>query len=126
MVNKVILIGNIGQDPELRQTTSGTAVCNFRMATHERIYGSKEEKTEWHRIVVFGAQADIVAKYQKKGKLVYVEGRIQTRKWEDNEGKARYTTEIVAKDVKFLSKADGSNETPPADNTPPTEDDVPF
>src|SRR5512137_1288617 len=98
-VNKVILIGNLGADPEIRYTSNGTAVANFRLATTERCNnptGEKEERTEWHRIVAFGKLGEICGEYLGKGKQVYIEGRIQTRTWEDKDGKQRTTTEIIA------------------------------
>lgn len=104
-VNKAIIIGRLGVDPELRQTQSGSAVCNLRIATSENWTdqsGEKQERTEWHRVTVFGRQAENCKEYLEKGRLVYVEGRIQTRKWEDKEGNDRYTTEIVAHSVQFL------------------------
>ena len=136
MVNKVILIGNLGADPEVRYSQSGTAVANFRIATTEtwKKEGEKEELTEWHRIVTFGRLAEICGEYLSKGSKVYIEGRIQTRKWEDRDGNPRYTTEIVAREMKMLSPrgANGSgqggsrNEEPPMPDVPPMEDDVPF
>lgn len=100
-VNKAILIGRLGRDPESRVTASGMSVVNFTMATTERYKG--EERTEWHRIVVFGKLADICNQYLSKGKQVYIEGRIQTREWEDKEGNKRQTTEIVANEMRMLS-----------------------
>ena len=103
-VNKAILVGNLGNDPELRQTGSGMAVCNFRIATSEKY--KDEERTEWHRIVTFGKLADICGQYLKKGRQVYIEGRIQTREWE-KDGEKKYTTEIVANQMQMLgSKGD--------------------
>lgn len=105
-VNKVILVGNLGKDPELRTTSSGSSVCNFSIATTERWKnnesGNLEERTEWHNIVVWGRQAENCNQYLTKGSPVFIEGRLQTRSWEDKEGKKRYTTEIVALTVKFL------------------------
>jgi single-strand DNA-binding protein len=136
MVNKVILIGNLGADPEVRYTQNGTAVANFRVATTEtwKKEGEKEELTEWHRIVTFGRLAEICGEYLSKGSKVYIEGRIQTRKWDDRDGNTRYTTEIVAREMKMLSPrgAAGENqgryreEEPPLPDVPPMEDDVPF
>ncbi|MBE9520793.1 MAG: single-stranded DNA-binding protein [Proteobacteria bacterium] len=137
MVNKVILIGNLGADPEVRYTQNGTAVANFRIATTEtwKKDGEKEEQTEWHRIVTFARLAEICGEYLSKGSRVYIEGRIQTRKWEDRDGNPRYTTEIVAREMKMLSargaaeggQAGGSRpEEPPLPDVPPMEDDVPF
>ena len=109
-VNKAIIVGNLGADPEVRYTQSGTAVANMRIATNERWKdksGEKKERTEWHRIVVFGNQAENCGKYLSKGRQVYVEGRIQTNEWEDRDGNTRYTTEIVAQTVQFLSGGNG-------------------
>ncbi len=105
-LNKAIVIGNLGKDPEIRYTAGGQAVANMTIATNERWTdkeGAKQERTEWHRIVVWGRQAENCNQYLKKGRQVYVEGRIQTREWEDKEGQKRYTTEIVASNVLFLS-----------------------
>jgi len=136
MVNKVILIGNLGADPEVRYTQSGTAVANFRIATTEtwKKDGEKEEQTEWHRIVTFARLAEICGEYLSKGSKVYIEGRIQTRKWEDRDGNPRYTTEIVAREMKMLSprgageggQTGGFKEEPPLPDVPPMGDDVPF
>ena len=108
-VNKVILIGNLGRDPELRYTTSGTPVANFTMATTDRwkdpSSGERKERTEWHRIVVWAKQAEIVNESLHKGKQVYVEGSLQTREWTDREGNKRYTTEVRAQRVQMLGKA---------------------
>jgi single-strand DNA-binding protein len=104
-VNKVILVGNLGSDPEVRFLPSGQAVGNFNIATTEKWAGkdgNPGEKTEWHRIVVFGKQAENCKEYLKKGRQVYVEGRLQTREWDDKEGQKRKTTEIVANTVQFL------------------------
>ncbi len=105
-LNKVILIGNLGADPELRYTPSGRAVVNFRMATTRHWNtqdGERREETEWHRIVAFSKLAEICGQYLKKGAPVYVEGRLQTRSWEDQNGMKRYTTEIVANEMQMLS-----------------------
>ena len=105
-INKAIIIGNLGDDPELRYTESNTAVTTLSVATHERWKdksGEPQERTEWHRVVVFGRQAENCNQYLKKGRSVYIEGRIQTRKWEDKDGNPRYTTEIVAQTVQFLA-----------------------
>jgi len=136
MVNKVILIGNLGADPEVRYTQNGTAVANFRLATTEtwKKEGEREEQTEWHRVVTFGRLAEICGEYLSKGSKVYIEGRIQTRKWEDRDGNPRYTTEIVAREMKMLSPKGGEEgqgaayreEEPPLPDVPPMEDDVPF
>ena len=105
-VNKVIVLGNLGADPELRYTQGGSPVCNMRIATNERWRdkdGAQQERTEWHQIVVWGKQAENCEKYLKKGRSAYVEGRLQTRDWEDKDGNKRYTTEIVAQTVQFMS-----------------------
>ena len=105
-LNKVMLIGRLGKDPELRQSNSGTSVVNFTMATSERYkeQGATEwtEKTEWHRCVCFGSRAEVIAKYLKKGSPVYVEGGLQTRSWDDKDGQKKYSTEIVVRDFQFL------------------------
>ena len=110
-VNKVILIGNLGADPELRQTTGGKSVCDIRMATSEKWkdkQGEAQEKTEWHRVIFWGKPAEIINQYCTKGQKLYIEGRIQTRTWDDKEGNKRYTTEIVGHDFMFLgTKGDG-------------------
>lgn len=109
-VNKAILIGNLGQDPELRNTASGTPVCTLRIATTERRKGADgqwADQTEWHSVVTFGRTAENVHKYCRKGRQIYVEGRIQTRKWQDKEGRDRYSTEIVADDIRFLGGGGG-------------------
>ena len=137
-VNKAILIGNLGSDPELRHTQSGTAVCNLRLATNETWTdrdGQKQERTEWHSIVVFGRQAETCDQYLQKGRQVYVEGRIQTRDWEDNDGHKRYTTEIVAHTVQFLQGGQsgasydssyGQSDSSQGFNSSFEEDDIPF
>ena len=104
-LNRVMLIGNLGGDPEMRYTQNNQSVCNFRMATTDvwnDKSGQKQERTEWHRIVVWGRQAEACANFLKKGRSCYVEGRIQTREWEDKDGTKRYTTEVVAERVQFL------------------------
>lgn len=104
-LNKVMLIGNLGNDPDLRFTQGGSAVANFNLATNEKWTdksGQAQEKTEWHRIVVWGKQAENCGKFLKKGRSIYIEGRLQTREWEDKDGKKRYTTEIKADNVQFL------------------------
>jgi len=135
MVNKVILIGNLGADPEVRYTQNGTAVANFRVATTEtwKKEGTKEELTEWHRVVAFARLAEICGEYLAKGSKVYIEGRLQTRKWEDRDGNARYTTEVVAREMKMLSpRGEGGGSGTAADEEPPfyeqsvMGDDVPF
>ena len=133
MINKAILIGNLGADPEVRYTQSGAAVANFNLATTETWTkdGKKEEKTEWHRIVAFARLGEICGEYLSKGSRVYIEGRIQTRQWDDKDGNKRYTTEIVAREMKMLSSkganAGGSNqEDQPPLPEPSMGDDVPF
>jgi single-strand DNA-binding protein len=128
MLNKVMLIGNLGKDPELRYTASGQAVCDFNVATSETFTdreGQRQERTEWHRIVVWGKQAETCKRYLSKGRKVFVEGRLQTREWEDKGGGKRYTTEVVAQNVRFLdSKGAGGGggfDEPP----PPTDDYAP-
>ena len=110
-VNKAIIVGNLGSDPELRHTNSGTSVCNFSVATNRKYKdgsGEYQEETEWHRIVVFGKTADNCSRYLSKGRQVYVEGRLQTREWTDKQGNTRKSTEIVAFKVDFLrSQGDG-------------------
>lgn len=105
-VNKVILLGRLGQDPELKYTPSGSSVCNFSMATTEswsdKQTGQKQEKTEWHRIVVWGKLAELCNQYLSKGRQAFVEGRIQTRSWDDKDGQKRYSTEILANTVQFI------------------------
>ncbi|MBY5985840.1 single-stranded DNA-binding protein [Halomonas denitrificans] len=105
-VNKVILIGNLGQDPEVRFTPSGTAVANLNLATTDtwmdRQSGQRQERTEWHRVVMFNKLAEISQQYLKKGSKLYIEGRLQTRKWQDQNGQDRYSTEIVASDMQML------------------------
>ncbi|MBD66452.1 MAG: single-stranded DNA-binding protein [Halobacteriovoraceae bacterium] len=105
-VNKVILLGRLGQDPELKYTPSGAAVCNFSLATSEswndKNSGQKQERTEWHRVVVWGKLAELCNQYLSKGRQAFVEGRLQTRSWEDKSGQKRYTTEINATTVQFI------------------------
>lgn len=105
-VNKVILVGNLGQEPDIKYMPSGQAVCNVSIATTEswkdKTSGEKVEKTEWHRVVLFGKQAEIAGEYLHKGKQVYIEGRLRTNKWQDQSGADRYTTEIVARDMQML------------------------
>ncbi len=137
MVNKVILIGNLGADPEMRFTQSGTAVANFRMATSERFKdqsGEWQERTEWHRVVFFGRTAEVCGEYLTKGRPVYVEGRLQTRSWDDKDGNSRYSNEVVGLEMKMLGqRGDGGSPRPkpsrPASPPEPQddfEDDIPF
>jgi single-strand DNA-binding protein len=140
-INKVILIGRLGKDPEMRFTPSGKAVTNFTMATSEYWNdqgGDRQERTEWHRIVTWGKLAENCAKLLSKGKQVYVEGRIQTRQWDDRDGNKRYTTEIVASTMQILSPGeggggdksmnDGGSDLGSGDSIPGSQefDDVPF
>lgn len=112
-LNKVILIGNLGRDPETRYAPSGDAICNVTIATTEtwkdKQSGEKKEQTEWHRVVFFGRLAEIAAQYLRKGSQVYVEGRLQTRKWQDKDGQDRYTTEIRADEMKMLGSRSGGD-----------------
>jgi len=112
MINKVILIGNLGGDPEVRYAGSGTAVCNFTMATSRKFKdknGEQQEQTEWHRIVTFGRTAEICGEYLKKGRQIYIEGRLQTRKWQDKDGNDRWTTEVVADSMQMLGSRPGAD-----------------
>lgn len=110
-VNKVILVGNLGKDPEVRYSPNGSAVANITLATSEqwkdRNTGEQQEKTEWHRIVFFNRLAEIVGEYLKKGSQVYVEGKLQTRKWQGQDGQDRYTTEVVANEMQMLGSRQG-------------------
>jgi single-strand DNA-binding protein len=136
-VNKVILVGNLGTDPELRYTPSGKAVANFSLATNEQWTnkdGEKEERTEWHRIVAWGRLGEICGEYLSKGSQVYIEGKIQTRPWEDRDGNKRYTTEVIAQTMQMLggiSRKEGEASSP--EERHPVEepisipdDDIPF
>jgi single-strand DNA-binding protein len=148
-VNKVILIGNLGRDPELRYTPGGQPVANFSIATNEswtkKDGSGREERTEWHRIVAWGRTADLCAQYLAKGRTVYIEGRLQTREWENKEGQKQRSTEIVANTVQFIGGAAGGGagaggSAPrggqgggaPAgggggfDGPPPADDEIPF
>ena len=110
-VNKVILVGNLGRDPEVRYTAGGSAVANLRIATSEqwrdKQTGEKKENTEWHSVVLFGKLGEIAGEYLKTGRTVYIEGRLQTRKWQDKDGNDRYTTEIIASDMQMLGGGEG-------------------
>ena len=146
-VNKVILVGNLGKDPEMRYMPNGNAVANITLATTEswkdKQTGEQQEKTEWHRIVMFRRLGEIAGEYLKKGSQVYIEGKLQTRKWQDNSGNDRYTTEIVANEMQMLGSRTGGSAGFPADSAPaqssaptPTpapaaaggdfDDDIPF
>ena len=111
MVNKVILIGNLGRDPEVRYTPNGNAICNVTLATSrnwkDKTSGEKMEETEWHRVVFYDRLAEIAGEYLKKGRPVYVEGRLKTRKWQDKEGVDKYTTEIIASEMQLLGSREG-------------------
>ena len=135
MVNKAILIGRLGRDPEVRYTPDGTMVTNFTMATDESYKdknGEKVQRTEWHRNVVFGKLAEICGNYLVKGKLIFLEGRIQTRAWEDKDGVKRNTTEIVASNMQMLDSkgqakpGDSTSDASSATNSETPMDDVPF
>ena len=110
-VNKVIVLGNLGRDPEVRYTPSGSAVCNLRIATtrnwKSKDSGEKMEETEWHSVVLYDRQAEIAGEYLKKGRPVYIEGRLKTRKWTDKEGAEKYTTEIIADSMQLLGGREG-------------------
>ena len=137
-INKVLLLGNLGRDPELRSTPKGTKVLNFSLATSRRWKDRETEEvhdeTDWHRIVVWGRQAEVLSEYLKKGSQVHVEGRLQTRSWSDNDGAKRYTTEIVASRIQMLGRPDDRRTPDPVDvPEPPAEaaepdgnDDIPF
>ena len=133
-INKVILVGRLGKDPETRFTPSGKAVTNFSMATSESwkdASGERQEKTEWHRVQMWGPLAEIAAKYLSKRKQVYIEGRLQSRSWDADDGSKRYTTEIVANQMQILSdKGDGGNDPgkpDSSDGTSPDDlDSIPF
>lgn len=135
-LNKVMLIGNLGREPEIRYMPNGDAVANVALATAESWKdknGEKQEKTEWHRVIFFGRQAEIAGEYLKKGSSIYIEGRLQTRKWNDKDGNERYTTEIVADRMQMLG---GSREASREQNPQPSrqqrspaddfDDDIPF
>jgi single-strand DNA-binding protein len=125
-INKVILIGNLGADPEARSTPSGNTVANIRLATTEawrdRQSGEMQERTEWHRVVLYGRLGDVARDYLRKGSRVYVEGRLQTRKWQGQDGQDRYTTEIVANDMQMLDRREGSGPAAAAGTEPPIDD----
>jgi single-strand DNA-binding protein len=140
-LNKVMLIGNLGKDPEVRYTGAGTAVASFSLATSEKFKnknGELEERTEWHNITLWARLAEIAGEYLSKGKTVYIEGRLQTRKWQDRDGRDRYTTEIVGEKMQMLSgKGEGGGRPaagrPEGQEAPPYEepvfnpdDDIPF
>lgn len=135
--NRVLLLGHLGHDPEVRKTPKGLAVTNFRMATTRRWRdaesGDRREATEWHRVVVFGKQADVFGDRATKGTLVFVEGALQTREWTDREGVKRFTTEVLARLVQVLGKREQAMTEPPSAEEPPAphepevpEEDIPF
>ena len=138
-VNKALIIGNLGQDPEIKYTQSGSPVANLSVATSERWKdkntGEQKEQTEWHRVVVFGRLAEIAEQYLKKGSKIFIEGKIQTRDWEDAEGNKRYTTEVVAREMTMLdSRSSMGSDTPSSSDSSVkdvakddnTEEDIPF
>lgn len=144
-VNKVILVGNLGADPEVRYTQSGSPVANLRIATSERWKdkqsGEPQERTEWHRVVLFGKLGEIAEQYLKKGSQVYIEGRLQTRKWQGQDGQDRYSTEVVGNDMQMLGSRGGSGggsssssdsydntggASGPSGSAPLEDDDIPF
>ena len=137
-LNKVQLIGNLGRDPETRYTPNGTPVCTTSLATTnawtDKQSGDRVEESEWHRVVFFGRLAEIVSEYMKKGRPLYVEGRLRTRKWQDKDGRDVYTTEIVATEMQMLGTKPDDSIKPPArqqagkeaPHPPETEDDIPF
>ena len=146
-VNKVIVVGNLGQDPDTRYMPSGDAVTNISIATSEswkdKQSGEQKERTEWHKVAMFGRLAEIAAEYLRKGSQVYIEGKLRTRKWQDKDGKDRWTTEIIADDMQMLGSRSGSgapasndssrsndpagsNSPPPAGSEAPLDDDIPF
>ncbi|MCB0380513.1 MAG: single-stranded DNA-binding protein [Flavobacteriales bacterium] len=135
-VNKVILLGNLGKDPEIRYLEGGTAVANFTLATSEtykdRTSGERKSITEWHNVVVWRGLAEIAEKYLKKGSQIYIEGKLRSRQWQDKDGNNRYTTEIVADTMQMVGKRDdnASNESTPSspdiENNNEVDDDLPF
>ncbi len=139
-VNKVIIIGNLGQDPETRYMPSGSAVTNLRVATNEswkdKQTGEQKDRTEWHRVAMFGRLAEIAAEYLRKGSQVYIEGKLRTRKWQDKDGNDRYTTEIVADEMQMLGGRSGGGAPAMSDSPPASaavlpsgddfDDDIPF
>src|SRR5689334_21952153 len=138
-VNKVILIGRLGRDPELKYTGTGTPFCRFSMATDDswtdKASGERQERTEWHNVVVWNKLAEVCNEYLRKGRLVYIEGSLQTREWDDQDGNKRKTTEVVARDMVLLGSPQGSDaggqqrRTATAgapDASPITDDDIPF
>lgn len=128
-LNKVLLIGHLGADPESRFMTSGSAVTNFNLATNESwksAEGDIKDKTEWHRVVIFGKRAETAAEYMKKGQLVFIEGRLQTRSWEDKDKVKRYTTEILCDNFTMLGRKGDGGSTGSSQKDSDQEDDLPF
>ena len=133
-VNKCIIVGNLGKEPEMRYTASGGAIANITVATSEtwkdKQSGESKEKTEWHKVTFFGKLAEIVGEYLHKGSKVYIEGRLETNKWQDKDGADRYTTSIIAKEMQMLdSKQSGSqsgNSAPQKQQNEPDFEDIPF
>ncbi len=144
-INKVIIVGNLGQDPETRYMPSGSAVTNFTVATNEswkdKQTGEQKDRTEWHRVAMFGRLAEIAAEYLRKGSQVYIEGKLRTRKWQDRDGKDRYTTEIIADEMQMLGGRGGGGSAPMSSDSEPAsapagappappaddfDDDIPF
>jgi single-strand DNA-binding protein len=135
-VNKVILIGRLGKDPETRYTPNGKAICNFTLATSRawKKDGEKQEETEWHRLVAYEQLAEIVGQYLRKGSLAYFEGRLKTRKWQDKDGTEKYTTEVIAHEMKMIGgkesgdapAKDGRSSQKPSTGFDDVDDDIPF
>lgn len=134
-VNRVIIVGNLGKDPEIRYTSAGKPIANLTVATSDswkdKNTGEKQEKTEWHKVTFFDKLAEIVGQYLKKGSKIYLEGKLQTRKWQDKDGQDRYTTEIVGSEMKMLSgKGEGESRSAPApaesNAVVDFDDEVPF
>ncbi len=140
-INKVIIVGNLGQDPETRYMPSGSAVTNFTVATNEswkdKQTGEQKDRTEWHRVAMFGRLAEVAAEYLRKGSQVYIEGKLRTRKWQDRDGKERYTTEIIADEMQMLGGRGGGGSAPMSTDSAPAsappqppaddfDDDIPF
>ncbi len=130
-VNKVILVGNLGKDPEVRHLEGGAAVANFPLATTETFKdknGNRNEQTEWHNIVVWRGLAEVAEKYLKKGMTIYIEGKLRTRSWDDKEGHKRYTTEVVGETFTILSKRENTSSSgnDEGNSLPKTGDDLPF
>lgn len=128
-MNKAMIIGNVGNDPELKVTQSGLSTCKITIATSSKYtnkQGEKVENTEWHNVVFFGKSADTIAKYVQKGSKLYVEGEIRTRSWEDKDGVKRYSTEIIGQNFEFLNSRNADSRPAPKTSTPNALDDIPF